>query len=566
MAFRGCIPDFQIANPLYIGATVSFYTVDSNGHATQTLANLFIDPTSSTPALNPQTLDSEGKFASPVYIEVPVIAVVTGPNVASHSTGVINARGTWRGSWVTNTVYYSTDFIQDPASMNVYSAALDYTSGASLAADVTAGNLILVLSVASIVGSTAVKQACLVATTANITLSGLQTVDGVALAAGERVLVKNQTTASQNGIYVVASGAWVPASDFATGQVYSGLQVFITTGTVNALTTWELTTADPITVGTTSLAFSANRVDIGTRTVSGTLNVIGTFESNGTAQTFPASGNLAGTSDTQTLTNKTFSGGTLSGTIAGTPTLSGANFLSNANLAQGGAYTIKGNPTGATANEQDFTIPGLTLKASPVSADLILLADSAASNALKQTTVGDLLAGAASAMALLNTLTASNSASLSDTTSLTSSYSSYLIVLENLIPATNNVTAELELHSDGSFQTGSGSYTYANGGESSGGSTVSNTGTGASLNLTVATAVYDGNSGLSGVIHIFTPSQTASYKLLTWDLTYWDSSTVLHRIFGSGSWTGGTTAIDGLQFLFSSGNITSGAIKIYGIQ
>ena len=45
-------------------------------------------------------------------------------------------------------------------------------------------------------------------TTANITLSGTQTVDGVALVVGNRVLVKNQSTASQNGIYVVASGAW----------------------------------------------------------------------------------------------------------------------------------------------------------------------------------------------------------------------------------------------------------------------------------------------------------------------------------------------------------------------
>lgn len=144
MAFRGCIPDFQIANPLYIGATVSFYTVDSNGHATQTLANLFIDPTSSTPALNPQTLDSEGKFASPVYIEVPVIAVVTGPNVASHSTGVINARGTWRGNWAADTVYFSSDFLL--AFGSVYAAASDYTSSSSAATDIANGNLILILS------------------------------------------------------------------------------------------------------------------------------------------------------------------------------------------------------------------------------------------------------------------------------------------------------------------------------------------------------------------------------------------------------------------------------------
>src|SRR5579863_7175697 len=150
MAFRGCIPDFQIANPLYIGATVSFYTVNAAGASTGQLATLYSDPTSSTPAQNPQTLDSEGKFFAPVYIEVPVIAQVEGPNVESHVTGVINARGTWRGSWTTATVYYSSDFVQDPASGNVYAAALDYTSSSTLAADISAGNLILVISTASI--------------------------------------------------------------------------------------------------------------------------------------------------------------------------------------------------------------------------------------------------------------------------------------------------------------------------------------------------------------------------------------------------------------------------------
>src|SRR5262245_18827628 len=51
------------------------------------------------------------------------------------------------------------------------------------------------------------------ATTANITLSGTQTIDGVAVVAGDRVLVKNQTTASENGVYVVAAGAWTRATD-----------------------------------------------------------------------------------------------------------------------------------------------------------------------------------------------------------------------------------------------------------------------------------------------------------------------------------------------------------------
>jgi hypothetical protein len=61
------------------------------------------------------------------------------------------------------------------------------------------------------------KAPCRVATTANITLSGFQTLDGVSLADGDsnlRVLVKNQTTASENGIYNAASSTWTRAKDF----------------------------------------------------------------------------------------------------------------------------------------------------------------------------------------------------------------------------------------------------------------------------------------------------------------------------------------------------------------
>ena len=61
-----------------------------------------------------------------------------------------------------------------------------------------------------------VKDACVAATTANITLSAPQTIDGVSVVAGNRVLVKDQTTAATNGIYVVAAGAWTRAVDADT--------------------------------------------------------------------------------------------------------------------------------------------------------------------------------------------------------------------------------------------------------------------------------------------------------------------------------------------------------------
>jgi hypothetical protein len=101
------------------------------------------------------------------------------------------------------------------------------------------------------------KASCRVATTANITLSGTQTIDGVAVVAGDRVLVKNQTTASTNGIYVVAAGSWTRATDAdASAEVTSGLFVFIEEGTTNVDTAWVLTTNNPIALGTTALTFS----------------------------------------------------------------------------------------------------------------------------------------------------------------------------------------------------------------------------------------------------------------------------------------------------------------------
>jgi phage-related tail fiber protein len=100
-----------------------------------------------------------------------------------------------------------------------------------------------------------VKESCRVATTVNIALTGLITVDGVTVVAGDRVLVKNQATPSQNGIYVAAAGAWARASDADGSLVTSGMFTFIEEGSVNADSGWVLITDGTITVGVTSLTF-----------------------------------------------------------------------------------------------------------------------------------------------------------------------------------------------------------------------------------------------------------------------------------------------------------------------
>lgn len=109
----------------------------------------------------------------------------------------------------------------------------------------------------NVVNATNWKNAVRVATTANITLSGLQTIDGITLVAGDRVLVKNQSTASQNGIYVVASGAWARSTDAdENAEVTTGLAVVVTEGTTQAGGQYRLSTTGTIVVGTTALTFA----------------------------------------------------------------------------------------------------------------------------------------------------------------------------------------------------------------------------------------------------------------------------------------------------------------------
>ncbi|TGR22407.1 MULTISPECIES: hypothetical protein [unclassified Mesorhizobium] len=104
--------------------------------------------------------------------------------------------------------------------------------------------------------STAIKGPCKVATTANIILTHEQTIDGVSVVTGDRVLVKNQTTATDNGIYIADTGVWRRSADFAkTRDVRQGSLVLVAEGSANS-GLWQVATADPISIGTTEISFS----------------------------------------------------------------------------------------------------------------------------------------------------------------------------------------------------------------------------------------------------------------------------------------------------------------------
>jgi hypothetical protein len=176
-------------------------------------------------------------------------------NVTSSAPGFMAATDKIKLDAATAANTASTLVLRDSSGNIVVSGitATNMTVGTNAVNPTDVVNLGTLLSY--VTSGTKYKDAVRVATTANLALSGTLTVDGVALAAGDRVLVKNQTTATQNGIYVVAAGAWTRAADMPNGNAVSGAHVIVNEGATQADRVY-LCTTDNATVNTTALTFS----------------------------------------------------------------------------------------------------------------------------------------------------------------------------------------------------------------------------------------------------------------------------------------------------------------------
>ena len=171
------------------------------------------------------------------------------------------------------------------------------------------------------------KRSVKVATTANIALSAAQTIDGIITVAGDRVLVKDQTTASQNGIYVVNAAAWTRALDANSSSKIASALVAVDSGTVNGGKLFDNDFKTTDTLDTTSLTWNMNLDDaslltatsssIGTVKYNGVTSVVGQFDGGTTTPTgvnrlnyggyfYPTSLNLVGTADTTTATTHVY--------------------------------------------------------------------------------------------------------------------------------------------------------------------------------------------------------------------------------------------------------------------
>ena len=183
------------------------------------------------------------------------------------------------------------------------------------------------------------KDSVRVATTADITLSGTQTIDGIAVVADDRVLVKNQTDQTENGIYLCKSGSWVRADDMDAGSEFSGAAVFVQEGTANADTGYVCSNDGDVTIGTDNITFvqftgagqldGGNGIDITGSTVSVDLDTASGLAVSASGLKINALGvtneMLAGSILNTKLANSTISGVALGGNLN---SLSAGNGLS----------------------------------------------------------------------------------------------------------------------------------------------------------------------------------------------------------------------------------------------
>jgi hypothetical protein len=198
-----------------------------------------------------------------------------------------------------------------------------------------------------------IHESAVAATTANVNLANAlengDVLDGITLATGNRILVKNQTTQSENGIYVVAaSGQPTRATDFDTAQeVDGGDFIFVYSGTANGSTGW-VQTNKPATIGTDAIAFTQFS-GAGTFLAGNGLTLTGNSFSINTTIT-------ADLSTSQTLTNKSISGSanTLSN-IANSSLTNSAITINGTSVSLGGTRTLGSDDISEGSTNKYFT-------------------------------------------------------------------------------------------------------------------------------------------------------------------------------------------------------------------
>jgi hypothetical protein len=322
------------------------------------------------------TLDTKGRVTGNTAVGSTDITTALGytPYNATNPSGYITSTGSITGSAgsVTNAITFNTTGGNAAGTTYNGSAAriIDYTTVGAAAAShthawsaITSGlpttisgygitDAYTKTEVDSFLQGLDPKASVKVATTANITLSGTQTIDGIAVVAGDRVLVKDQTTGSQNGIYVAAAGAWSRATDMDAAIEFPGSFCFVEQGTANQDSAWVCTN-DAVTLGTTAITFVKFA---GSGAYQAALNGTGYVKMSGTTLNYISSIPITD------LAASTISGISLGNSLAAlTINNSGTGAASGSTYNGSTAVTISYNSIGAQPLASNLTsLAGLT--------------------------------------------------------------------------------------------------------------------------------------------------------------------------------------------------------------
>ena len=225
---------------------------------------------------------------------------------------------------------------------------------------------------------------CKVATTSSITLSGLQNIDGVDVFDGDRVLVKNQTPASLNGIYIVSSTAWGRAVDMSLDDdVFEGLQVYVNSGTINGGRQFVLETQDPIELGVSSLNFVSGNTGGGTSGTSGSSGTSGVGIS-GTS-------GISGSSGTSGANGTSGSSGTSGVGISGTSGISGSSGTSGVGISGTSGISGSSGTSGTRGTSGTSGLSGISGTYSPTLTNTTNIASSSLAYAATYTRIGNVV-------------------------------------------------------------------------------------------------------------------------------------------------------------------------------
>lgn len=380
--------------------------------------------------------------------------------------------------------------------------------------------------------------------------------DGVSPTINSRILVKNQASTFENGIYTlttVGSGAvaWIltRATDYdQAADINSGDLIIVENGTANAATGW-LETATVTTMGTDPISFTKFAPEIGANAALSNLSAVAI--------------NTSLISDTDVTDD------------LGTLAIRWNNIFAQAlNTGDTNADTLKirGYDVDGATYVDFLTVTAGNTPTCVLASSVTGTTQAANDNSTKLATTAyvDAAASAGDSWVLLSSQTASASATIDFSNLLDGTYLNYVLVISGMVPATNNTTPYLRVGTGAgpSWKSGASDYQWAQGVCEATGSGYNGTGTNAAAQIAMSYAGITGATthSFNAVLYIYNATNTSTWKHINGNGSYIrNSSTLLTSFHIAGTYVS-TTAITSLRLLMSSGNISTGTFKLYGIK